>query len=137
MGQTITEFSVFNINSIAFNNMMSSNDISIISNKPLRLQLSKYYAQDPLYGTQERVKTFSRKFADYITPKMMNKEALNNYLKVNTFLPKRNENREFRGDVEFYDFYFKVIVTIDVQNEFVNIQKETITRLIESIDQQL
>jgi len=133
----ISSFELFQINKTAFENMKSANDISIISDEDLRYQLSDYYANDPLIGTQERVFESSRTFRAYITRKMMHKEAIDFYLKTNSLIPKFEELEDFRGEIDFYYNYFDVQVVMDAQDRYVQEFINQIKLLIKAIEREL
>lgn len=101
----LAEFSVFTQNRVAFDNMLSAENIDLISNDTLRTLLSTYYAeQNLLDGTQERVKELTRLFVDHVTPLLMNREMIEGNFKVeNEFEPAATlnlkTNRVLFGDL--------------------------------------
>ena len=73
----LAEFSIYTQNRVAFDNMLSAENIDLVSNETLRNQLSSYYAEENLiFGTQDRVKEMTRNFVDHITPLLMNRESI-------------------------------------------------------------
>ncbi|MEM6517607.1 MAG: DUF6090 family protein, partial [Bacteroidota bacterium] len=72
--QSTSAFQLFNINSTAFDNMMSSTDISIVNNKMLRHKLSFYYSQNTMVGVQERIQKSTRAFRDFFVENFTTKE---------------------------------------------------------------
>ncbi len=102
---TLAEFSVFTQNRVAFDNMLSAENIDLISNDTLRTLLSTYYAQQNLLdGTQERVKEMTRLFVDHVTPLLMNREIIEGYFRTTSaFEPAEaldfKTNRVLFGDL--------------------------------------
>lgn len=82
----LAEFSVYTQNRVAFDNMLSAENIDLISEDSMRTELSAYYSeQNLLDGTQERVKQLTRIFVDNITPSLMNRENITQFFKDNNF----------------------------------------------------
>lgn len=101
----LSEYRVFTQNRVAFDNMLSAENIDIISNDSLRTLISVYYSEENLLqGTQERVKDLTRIFVDNITPDLMNNEFINQFFGVeNNFVSGEelefNTNRVLFGDL--------------------------------------
>ena len=77
----LSDFQVFTQNRTAFDNMISAENIDLISEDSLRSLVSSYYAErDLLRGTQERIKELTRKFTDHISPLLVNKEVIGSFL---------------------------------------------------------
>ncbi len=73
----LAEFSVYTPNRVAFDNMLSAENIDLISNDSLRTNISKFYSEgNLLFGMQDRVKDLTRKFVDNTTPLLMNRESI-------------------------------------------------------------
>ena len=100
----LAEFSVYTQNRVAFDNMLSAENIDLISGDSLRTALSAYYAeQNLLDGTQERVKQLTRIFVDNITPSLMNRENIARFFQDNNFISGNDldftTNRVLFGDL--------------------------------------
>ena len=101
----LTEYSVFTQNRVAFDNMLSAENIDLISDHALRTQLSTYYSEENLLeGTQERVKQMTRIFVDNITPMLMTREVIQYHLGVESNFASGNDlnfttNRVLFGDL--------------------------------------
>lgn len=134
---TTADAIMFTIKSTAFDNMLSANDIGIISDKSLRYKLSSYYSQDPLFGTQDRLKRATREFRDYVTLSTVTKQNLDAWFKANTLAPDQNDIEDFRTKPEFYQILFNTTVSISNEISYLNRQKELIDELIEDIEKEL
>ena len=103
--RTLAEYSVFTQNKVAFENMLSAENIDLISDKNLRMLLSAYYRERDLDdGTQERVKQLTRIFVDHISPMHMNKEGIERRLGFINDFPSVSDinfknNQELLGNI--------------------------------------
>ena len=101
----LSEYQSFEQNRVAFDNMISSETIDIISNDSLRIHLSLYYRyKDFRDGTQERVKQLTRQFVDNISPMLVSREYVFNFSGIETKLPSYNDldyigNSKIFGDL--------------------------------------
>jgi len=135
VGQYMDVLSSYNIFSplrIAFDNMISSENIDLISNKELRKELSLYYSDNYEDGTQERVKEMTRAFSDDIGPLLFNKQLFKNMLNYNSHLQDITNVRIHENE-EVYSNLFSMKVHINTQNELINESKKSAHKLLEQI----
>jgi hypothetical protein len=130
----LAQFSVFTQNRVAFDNMLSSENIGIISADTLRNMLSAYYANRSLLeGTQERVKELTRNFVDNITPKLMNRENIRQFFKVESEFASGND-QDFKTDQVLFGDLFGMQRNLESHSQFLWEYQQNIERLIEQID---
>ncbi|MFK7831944.1 MAG: DUF6090 family protein [Winogradskyella sp.] len=130
------EFTVFEPNAIAFENMIASENIDLITNMELRNNLSQYYQIDFVNTTQERVKEKTRQFVDDISPKIGNRQLVKQYTKHDSHLPDISEVN-IHSDTQVYSNLLIMNLVIDNQNEFLDTTTEDIKRLLGLIDANL
>ncbi len=130
------EFNVFEPNNIAFENMIASENIDLITNMKLRKNLSLYYKRDFVNSTQERIKEQTRQFVDYLTPKITNKQFIKQFTKHDSHLPNIFEVK-IHSDQQVYAHLLIMILNIDNQNELLDTTTEEIKRLLDLIDNNL
>lgn len=67
-------FSELKQSRVAFDNMVSSESINLISDRELRTELSNYYSRS--FSSEERVREVTRKTRDLLAPYMFTKETV-------------------------------------------------------------
>ena len=132
----LAEFSVYTQNRVAFDNMLSAENIDLVSSDSLRSALSAYYAeQNLLDGTQERVKQLTRIFVDNTTPLLMNRENITQFYQENNFVSGNDldftTNRVLFGDL------FGMQRNLESHNLYLENYKREIEALLHRIDQKL
>ena len=132
----LAEFSVYIQNRVAFDNMLSAENIDLVSSDSLRSALSAYYAaQNLLDGTQERVKQLTRIFVDNTTPLLMNRENITQFYQENNFVSGNDldftTNRVLFGDL------FGMQRNLESHNLYLENYKREIEALLHRIDQKL
>ena len=132
----INEFSVFEPNAIAFENMIASENIDLITNMELRKNLSQYYQRNFVNTTQERIKEQTRLFVDYIMPKIGNRQLLKKFTQHDSHLPDISEVN-IHSDTQVYANLIIMALSIDGQNELLDATTEEIKRLLDLIDNNL
>ena len=134
----LTSYDYFLPKPVAFDNMVSSENIDLISNDDLRKELSSYYSKDYSDGTQERVKEMTRTFSDHITPLLFNKELFRATLNLDSNLQELNEVN-IHQDQKVYSNLFTMLMNLDAQNrllENTRVQAEQLIKLLnEALDQ--
>jgi hypothetical protein len=130
----LASFSLFSRNRVAFDNMLSGENIDVISNDSLRNGLSSYYSQQVLnYGTQERAKELTRQFVDDITPLLMNQESIRGvYGVANDF--KSAENINFRTNPMIFGDLFGMQRNLESHTAYLEYYNAQIKALIAQID---
>ena len=102
----LAEYSVFTQNRVAFDNMLSAENIDLISGDTLRTLLSEYYAdRNLLEGTQERVKDLTRIFVDNVTPMLMTRENIQRAMGVESEFVSANDQNFRTNQVLFGDLF--------------------------------
>ena len=130
----LAQFSVFTQNRVAFDNMLSSENIGIISTDTLRNMLSAYYANRSLLeGTQERVKELTRNFVDNITPKLMNRENIRQFFGVESEFAS-GDDQDFKTDQVLFGDLFGMQRNLESHSQFLWEYQQNIERLLEQID---
>ncbi len=132
----LNEFDVFKPNAIAFENMIASENINLITNMELRNNLSLYYQRRNLNITQERVKETTRQFVDDISPKIGNKQLLKQYTKHDSQLPDISEVN-IHSDTQVFSNLLIMNLVIDNQNKFLDTTSEDIKLLLDLIENNL
>ena len=131
----IAEFGIYTINSTAFNNMNSADNISIISSFELRQKLTSYYAVDP-ETEQEKIKLKTRELTTYLNPKILSKETAKNFLGVETMLPSLEANH-FQKDAILFGFIVEAMAMMSIQIETCKDRLRYIHQVNEIIDQEI
>ncbi|MCA0154417.1 DUF6090 family protein [Winogradskyella vincentii] len=130
------EFDVFEPNNVAFENMIASENIDLITNMELRKNLSLYYKRDFENSTQERVKEQTRQFVDDIMPKLGNRQIVKQFMKHDSRLPDISEVN-IHSDTQVYANLLIMIANMDGQNELLDTTTKEIKRLLNLIDKNL
>ncbi len=130
----LTEFSVFTQNRVAFDNMLSAENIDLISQDTLRTLLSTYYSEKSLLiGTQERVKELTRNFVDNVTPLLMTRETIQFFFGIDSKFASGNDLNFTTNRVLFGDL-FGMQRNIDSHIIYLQGYQETIDSLLVRID---
>ena len=123
-------------NDLGFQNLISSENISLIENDALREQLLKYYSFDFKTGVQKRAEDVTRKFVDYILPKITTKESYYKQYNIEFDLPSKDEV-QLKNDPQIFSLLRLMQVVAEFQNNLLNEKKEEIEKLIESVQKEL
>lgn len=122
---------------IAFDNMMTSEDISLISNKILRTQISQYYSDYKLQeGDQARALELTRGLMDYFVPKFVNKDLVKSMIDVDLDLPQGSSIQLYK-DQEFIGRLFTMLQVTEVLNQSLKDKKSVTKQMISNIDKEL
>ena len=131
---TLAEFSVFTQNRVAFDNMLSAENIDLISRDTLRTMLSTYYSEKNLLsGTQERVKELTRNFVDNITPSLMNRESIDQFFGKKNDFPTADDLNFRKNQVIFGDL-FGMQRNIESHIVFLEDYQKIVEGLLEAIE---
>ena len=133
----LAEFSIYTQNRVAYDNMLSAENIDLISTDKLRIDLSAFYAdQNLLVGTQERVKQLTRIFVDNITPLLMNRENITQFFqKENDFIS--GNDLDFRTNRVLFGDLFGMQRNLESHTMYLENYKRGIEKLMNQIDQKL
>lgn len=133
----LAEFSVYTQNRVAFDNMISAENIDLISNDSLRNRLSLFYSEkDFLFGTQDRVKDLTRQFVDNITPLLMNREAIQVFFGSQSAFAT-SEDLQFRKNRTVFGDLFGMKKNLQTHTMYLEDYREEIVALRNQIDQVL
>ena len=124
----IAEFEIYSINSTAFKNMNSADNISVISNLELRQKLTSYYSIDPEL-VQEKIKLQTRELTAYLSPKIITNEGIKQFYGFENALPSITAN-DFTTDNVLFGYMGEAIVmmgnqTMDCRNRLEQIEELT------------
>lgn len=130
----LAEFKLFTQNRVAFENMLSAENIDLISGDSLRLVLSSYYSETNLLdGTQERVKEMTRMFVDHITPMLMNKENIRGFLgRESDFISGNDLN--FKTNREIFGFLFGMQRNIESHTAYLEDYQREVEQILQLIE---
>ena len=130
----LAEYNVFTQNRIAFDNMVSAENIDLITRDSLRIMLSSYYSErNILDGTQERVKDLTRNFVDNISPLLMNREAIQQFLGMdNNF--ESGQELNFATNRTIFSDLFSMQRTLDSHTSYLMRYEQLVVELIGRID---
>ncbi|MEJ2585719.1 MAG: DUF6090 family protein [Robiginitalea sp.] len=130
----LAEFSVYTQNRVAFDNMLSAENIDLISNDSLRTGLSTFYSEATLlFGVQDRVKELTRQFVDNITPMLMNRETIEVVFGTPSAFDTA-ESLQFRKSRKVFGDLFGMQRNLDTHTIFLKSYEERIRNLLEQID---
>jgi len=131
----LAEFTAFTQNRVAFDNMLSAENIDLISSDTLRTLISKYYAQENLLdGTQERVKELTRNFVDHITPMLMTRENIEQFRQTENDFVSGSE-LDFRTNRMVFGDLFSMQRNIDSHSLYLKKYQKDIEIIIAQIEQ--
>ena len=105
-------------NRTAFDNLLDTESVSLISNNDLRTLLSKYYKFDFMSGTQETVSYRARSFAETASSHLTTKESINRMYGVNLDL-KSSTNTQIQKDENIITSMVYMSVVMSYQNELM------------------
>jgi hypothetical protein len=126
---TLTSYQIFEPIRIAFQNMVSSENIDLISDADLRKSLSMYYNRDFASGTQERIKEKTRKFGDEVPPYIFNKQLFKSIMNYDSKIQDMNDIKVHESS-EIYASLFTMRVNINAQNQLINETVKEINKLL-------
>jgi hypothetical protein len=131
----LAEFSVFTQNRVAFDNMLSAENIDLITSDTLRTLLSDYYADENLLdGTQERIKELTRNFVDHMSPMLMTRENVNQLFQTDNDFVSGSE-LDFRTNPVLFGDLFSMQRNIDSHNLYLADYQKDIETIITEIEQ--
>ena len=113
-----TFYEVFDPVRIAFNNMLSAENIDLISNNKLRGALSEYYNYPYLDGVQNRIAVINRQIVDVHYPKFFTKEFVTNWMGFSSEMPSVSD-LDIATDRKLISDLFGIKMIIQVQNQLI------------------
>lgn len=129
----LAEFSVYTPNRVAFDNMLSAENIDLISSDSLRTHLSAFYSEGNLrFGMQDRVKELTRIFVDHITPMLMNRESIQVFFGTQSDFDK-SEDLDFRKNRTVFGDLFSMQQNLGYHTEYLKSYQKRIQELLDEI----
>ena len=120
-------------NRTAFDNLLDTESVSLISNKDLRTHLSKYYKYDFMSGTQETVSFRTRSFTETASSHLTTKESINRMFGVNLDL-KSSTNTQIQKDENIITSMVYMSIVMSYQNELMTNTLADVILNLELID---
>jgi len=129
----LTEYQVFLANSVAFDNMTSSESIALVSNDSLRKRLSNYYKFTASLGdfTQEQIKDQTRKFIDESITMLIDDKMVQSMVGHPIIIDQKNN---FYTDPKTFKNLFNMKMNIGAQNDLMESLKHQILAILELMD---
>jgi hypothetical protein len=130
----LAEFSVYTQNRVAFNNMLSAENIDLVSSDSLRTRISSFYSEENLlFGMQDRVRELTRSFVDNITPMLMNRESIKVFFgKSSEFATA--EDLQFRKNRMVFGDLFGMQRNLGFHTDYLKAYRQEIEALLSQID---
>ena len=125
-------YDIFKMNRIGFDNMVSSESISLISNDSLRQSLSQYYTDEAAW--QERIELQSRKFVDLMVPRAMTGKLLKATTGYDLPIQKTYE-LQINEDPEIMNLFFSLIQTTMSQNRMITRKTSNAQHILKLINE--
>ena len=130
----LAEFSVYTQNRVAFDNMLSAENIDLISNDDLRTRLSTFYSEaNLLFGMQDRVRELTRIFVDNITPQLMNRESIQLLFAITNGFATA-EDLDFKTNRMIFGDLFGMQRNLEFHTQYLLDYQEQIQALLDQID---
>ena len=119
LSESFTAYEVFVPKRTTWDNLLSSERLSIVDSKELRNLLMEFYSFDFNGGVQERLKLMNRKVIDNVFPQFFTREFAEQELGLKTKLStikesKISQNKEFISDL------YGITYLINLQNNFLS-----------------
>jgi len=125
-------YDYFYPNDLGFQNLISAENIGLIENDSVRNQILEYYNFDFKNGVQQRAEELTRKFVDYLLPRITTKESFFNRYGIEFELPTNNEIH-LKNDQQLMSNLRLMQVVALYQNDLLTEKKEEIEKLIAKI----
>lgn len=129
-------YEIFKPNNLGFQNLMSAQQLDLISNDSLRKMLLDFYSFDFSDNTQQRIMDVTRNFVDYTLPKIAVKEHFNSLYNVSLELQSVHDVKIY-NDPYIISNLDLMIAVMEHQSEFITEKKNTIELIIQRIDSAL
>jgi hypothetical protein len=133
---TLTGYDAFDPNRTAFNNMVASENVDLISNMELRSKLSQYYKKDFQSTTQESVKMRTRQFGDYVASISFNRQSVRELVGYDSSL-KDISVVTIHKDAKVYAYLFSMLMSTTSQTELLHEVRAETEDLIRLIDHEI
>ncbi len=113
-----TFYEVFDPVRLAFNNMLSAENIDLITNSDLRQALSAYYNYDYLKGVQNRIMVMNRRVVDESYPKFFTREFVSKWMGISSQLPPVSE-LDIATDKKLLSDLFGIKMILNAQDQLI------------------
>lgn len=123
----------FHPNRTAFDNLLDTESIGLISNKDLRTLISKYYKFDFEKGTQETVGYRTRSFTEKAAMQLTTQENINRMYGVNLDL-KSSTNTRIYKDENIITGMVHMSIAMSYQNELLTNTLNEVNRILDLIE---
>ncbi len=133
--QKIIQYNIPRINSTAFENMKSVDNLAIIENEELRKRIVSYYNLST-ESLEERIKQKTRNLTDYVSPKLVTYESIKDALKLDSNFPK-NDQLDYKKDQQLFVYLFETIPLSEGVIETCNYLLSEIEKLLVQINQEI
>lgn len=131
-----TAYSIFNPKMTTWNNLLSSEKVSILKDPDLRNLLIDYYSYDYSGGIQERIVIMNRKVIDGNYQKFVTKQYVQKNFGMATQFSD-NSTLAIHVDQEFFSDLYGISYIIALQNTFLEALLQKIRTMINHIDESL
>lgn len=132
----ITNYEIFTPNKVAFNNLVSSGNIELLSSDELRKTISRYYTNNRFDGIQDQLILTTQEFLNEVAPKMINARMLKFITTYDFDLQTVEDIRVHKDPFVLSDLFVMMNKTRE-HNKILNTAKGEIKTIIESIDTHL
>ncbi|MCA0933270.1 hypothetical protein LCM02_12480 [Lutimonas saemankumensis] len=123
-------------NRTAFDNLLDTESVSLISNRELRTLLSKYYKYDFEGGTQETIAYRTRSFSEMASSHLTTKESINLMYGVNLNL-KSSANTQIHKDEDIITSMVYMSIVMSYQNELMTNTLADVNLILDRIEKHM
>lgn len=122
-------------NRTAFDNLLDTETIGLISNRDLRTLISKYYKFDFVDGTQKTVQDRTRAFTETASTHLTTKENMYGMFGVNLDLKSSQDTQIFR-DEEVITAMVYMSITLSYQNQLMETTLNDVNKILDLIEEE-
>jgi len=133
---TLTEYAVFEPNRSTFSNMLSSENIDLITDEELKKQLSQYYKTDFNSTSEESAKQKAREFGSYVGTVAFNRQTVKALVNHDSSLKDISEVNMHK-DPKVYALLFNMLMSTQSQSIILAEAKQNISQLITDISAEI
>ena len=122
-------------NRTAFDNLLDTETIGLISHQELRTLISKYYKFDFVDGTQQTIQDRTRAFTESASPHLTTKENMNQMFGVNLDLKSSRDTKIYK-DESLISHMVYMYVTLSYQNQLMETTLNDVTLILSLIEEE-
>ena len=130
---TLVTYSYFESNRVAFDNMLSAENIDLIGDINLRKLLSSHYTYTTGNLTQEQVKLLTRKFVEYFSQSTMSKQLIELQMGVSPDIRNLSE-LTFDKDPLFFSHLFMMQKNLESHIELIDEIQTNTNQVLQAIN---